>query len=187
MCCGLVGCGGNLGDNAGCQNQSRAGGRALRFRLRLLVTRSPRVIGLAMMLFLLACSAVAPTPEPRAAALQERAEQLFAAINDGRWRAVHSFLTPEFQDICSKREYSAITELGVLTFRTLSHIEGEELQFHVVATAVEADQGKVYSEVLVNGKRLSPGFNAEPEQWVYIDGQWWLQIKAPQRTCSGLG
>ena len=95
-------------------------------------------------------------------------------------------MSPEFQKLCSEQEYSAVIKLGVLIFRLISQIEEEELQFRVVDTEVVADQGKVYTEVLVNGEPLAPGLGEEPEQWVYIDGQWWSQIKTPQKTCSGL-
>jgi len=107
--------------------------------------------------------------------LRERAEAFATAASNEKWIEIHRFYSPEFQESCSAGEFAINLGIGMAMLKGMMGIdEDEKIGFRVTAVTVDGLTGSVTKEMLYKGEPLDFGDSdgVEPDQWVFIDGQW---------------
>ena len=145
------------------------------------------LISAAFMLLLLSCGGTPLTPEE---ALTKRAESFSLTTTGEDWLESHKYLSPRTREVCKNGEYALVMEMGFSMLTGFMGMpEDAKLTFSVLRVTVDGDIGRVYSETKHDGDVIELGGEDDTgegwvEDWVYVDGEWWLEGDDWETTCD---
>ena len=139
------------------------------------------------------------TVEPTEEALRQRAEAATTAWNEGKWLDFYAFksprsVAPRFPyglpavQMCTREQFVLDTGTKMAKLRaSVGMGEDEPLSWRITAVSINDVKtrgyfkGRVYLEILYDGEPIESerndyfGVSDEGAQWVFIDGEWWLE------------
>ncbi len=100
------------------------------------------------------------------------------------WDVAHSYFTPEFQEFCETRQYADNNAMAIKAFKQRLGIPPEDLlQVVVGESTFDSDDGEVYIDIAYRNVEIIKGKPNEPREWVFQDGEWWLDPIDWDQTC----
>ena len=149
-------------------------------------------------------------PPPSLEALRSRADEATLALNEDRWLDLYEFKSPRSVrprlpyglpavQLCTQEQFIFDTGTRIAKIRALAGLyRDEKLMWEIVdAKTREGDDsvrhgdriGVVRLDIYHEGKLVTDEFHdyrgevEEGEQWVYIDGEWWMEPENWDEGC----
>ena len=119
------------------------------------------------------------------ASLTERVEDALELVSRGEWLKVYKFQSPAFRESCPNGAFAAEATFGLSYLRNLLGIPlTDPLEFRLVSVLVDGTTGYVDTQIYHDGEPVVFGGEDEPQEWVRIDGEWWIDSQIGPSGCS---
>ena len=135
------------------------------------------------MLFMLLASGCATMSELDVkdhAAIAQRVEARWAAINAGDFEGAWSYSTPSFREVFPKHLYRMNFSQTVLNRLTAVEVNSYDARAAVASVAVRVMSESTKQTAQASG--MGPTPDTVKEQWFLIDGEWWNNAKSVSYT-----
>ena len=117
--------------------------------------------------------------------LTKRVEDALELVSRGEWLKVYKFQSPAFRESCPNGAFAAEATFGLSYLRNLLGIPlTDPLEFRLVSVLVDGTTGYVETQIYHDGEPVVFGGEDEPQEWVRIDGEWWIDSQIGPSGCS---
>ena len=119
--------------------------------------------------------------------LRQRGEGQAKVSSKQNWLKLYEYQSPQYRDICKSGDYAVQLATAWLLFMGLFGIEADAtVESRVTNVTVQGLEGRVFGEMLVDGKVVEFGEAGDGGRWVFVDGEWWSEADDWADGCPGL-